>query len=135
MKLSEIETSVPIGRTLEGRPITVRDLLEAFATVSGTRLGTQEFDRALTEPSQLHARETIDNAARFSVLRALLKAAHENGPQQLEPQADVVALQSVSVSLESAHDGHQFTKIIIALNRSQEPEIGIGQALDNLNRH
>jgi hypothetical protein len=134
VKLSEIETSVPIGRTLEGRTITVRDLLDAFATVSGTRLGSQEFDRALTDPAQLHARGTIDNAARYSVLRALLKAAQEQGPRNFEPQAGSVSLQSVSVSQATAADGGQATTLTIELSGQPEPGLGIDQALDNLAR-
>jgi len=134
VKLSEIETSVPIGRTLEGRTITVRDLLEAFATVSGTRLGSQEFDRALTDPAQLHARGTIDNAARYSVLRALLKAAQEQGPRTFEPKAVGVGLQSISVSQAVAADGRQTTNLSIELSGEPEPGLGIDQALDTLAR-
>jgi hypothetical protein len=75
VKLSEIEATSAIGRTREGRTITVMDLLNAFAIATGTRIGSSEFDAALSDPAQLHAPEIITEAAHFRLLKVLLTEA------------------------------------------------------------
>ncbi len=75
VKLSHIEVTVPIGRTERGQTLTVMDLLRAFSVVTGTEIGSQEFDRALGDPSQLHAKEIIENSLRYRTLKALVSGA------------------------------------------------------------
>lgn len=79
MKLSEIEVGVPIGRTLQGHTITVIDVLRAFATVTGTRVGSLEFDQVLSDPAQLHATDMLGDAAHYRLLRTLLVEAEKPG--------------------------------------------------------
>ncbi|MCY1308658.1 hypothetical protein D9M70_586840 [compost metagenome] len=133
MKFSEIETTAAIGRTLEGRTITVRDLLQAFAIVSGTKLGSQEFDRALGDPAQMHARETLANSSRFNALRSLIQAASESGPVTFEPIPGEPKLRSVSVT-QNIEDGSRISAVTIEFSGPEQAQLGFEQALDNLTR-
>ena len=72
MRLNDIEMSIPVGRTSQGVTITVRDLLLVLSTVSGTRLGSQQFDQMLADPQQLHAPGLLDDAQRYGLLSSIL---------------------------------------------------------------
>jgi len=133
VKLSEIETSAAVGRTLEGRTITVRDLLQAFAIVSGTKMGSQDFDRALSEPAQMHARDTLANSSRFNVLRSFIQAANESGPVTFEIEPGEPALRTVSVS-HSFESGTRISAVTIEFTGPEQVQLGFEQALDNLSR-
>lgn len=75
MRLNDIEMSIAVGRTGTGKTITVRDLLTILATVSGARLGSQQFDQILADPQMIHAPDTICNARRYGLLEAILSEA------------------------------------------------------------
>jgi len=73
MRLNDIEMSMVIGRTPEGVTITVRDLIMALSTISGTTIGSAEFNEILSAPFTLHAPDTISNSRRYALLNAILE--------------------------------------------------------------
>lgn len=132
MKLSHIEVTVPIGRTERGQTITVMDLLKAFSVATGTEIGSQEFDRALGNPSQLHAKETIENAGRYRTVRALAQGALEGGPVRFDAEGDAV-LHSLSAEARQVAPGQWIKTITIELQTGLEKNLGLDQALDAFN--
>lgn len=132
MKLSHIEVTVPIGRTERGQTLTVMDLLKAFSIATGTEIGSQEFDRALGDPSQLHAKETIDNGSRYRTLRALAQGALESGPVTFDAEGDAF-LRSLSAESRQVAPGQWVKCITIELQTGLEKNLGLDQALDAFN--
>ena len=131
MKLSEIEVTVPVGRTERGKTITVKDLLNAFAVVSGTRLGSQEFDRALGSPMQMHAPETMDNAARYRTLRAVLERSCASGPQEFRVEHHV-GFSHVSAEESSPVESAGLVHVRLEFERPEGAGLGLDEALDKL---
>ncbi len=132
MKLSSIEVTVPIGRTERGQTLTVMDLLKAFSVATGTEIGSQEFDRALGNPSQLHAKETIDNASRYRTLRALAQRALENGPVAIDAEGEAF-LRTLSAEERQIAPGQWVKCITIELQTGLEKNLGLDLALDAFN--
>jgi hypothetical protein len=132
VKLSHIEVTVPIGRTERGQTLTVMDLLKAFSVATGTEIGSQDFDRALSDPSQLHAKETIENAGRYRTLRGLAQNALESGAARFDCD-DAVSLQSVSVEARQVAPGEWVKCITIELKNDLEEDLGLDQALSAIN--
>lgn len=132
MKLSHIEVTVPIGRTERGQTLTVMDLLKAFSVATGTEIGSQEFDRALGNPSQLHAKETIENSGRYRILRALSQGALLHGPSRFGGEGEAF-LRSISAEARQVAPGEWIKSITIELQSGLEQDLGLDQALDAFN--
>lgn len=132
MKLSHIEVTVPIGRTERGQTITVMDLLKAFSIATGTEIGSMEFDRALEDPSQLHARETIENASRFRSLRALAQRAFESGPISLGRSGECT-LQTITADAQQIGAERNRIQILIQLENGLDDGLGLDKAIDAFN--
>ena len=88
MRLNDIEMTIPVGRTSQGVTITVRDILVVLSTVSGTRLGSQQFDQVLADPQQLHAPGVLDDAQRYGLLSSILDGTVEP-PERLSIQSSL----------------------------------------------
>lgn len=132
MKLSHIEVTVPIGRTERGQTLTVMDLLRAFSVVTGAEIGSLEFDRSLDNPEQLHAKETIENAARFRALRAIAQRSLENGPSTFSRDGDSV-LREVTTDSRQVKPGRQEVSIQIRIETGLNDSHGLEAALDAFN--
>lgn len=132
MKLSHIEVTVPIGRTERGQTITVMDLLKAFSIATGTEIGSMEFDRALENPSQLHAKGIIDNAARFRSLRALAQRAFESGPIAFSQPGDCM-LRSIAAEARQVGSDRSQVSIQIQLDNNLDDGLGLDKAIDAFN--
>lgn len=132
MKLSHIEVTVPIGRTERGQTLTVMDLLKAFATATGTEIGSLDFDRALDNPSQLHAKETIENAGRFRTLRALAQNSLQSGPVTFSQGGESV-LRSVAAEGRQISPERRQVSIQVQLETGLNDGLGLDAALDAIN--
>lgn len=128
MKLSEIEVGVPIGRTLQGHTITVMDLLRAFATVTGTRVGSIEFDQALSDPAQLHATDMLGDAAHYRLLRTLLIEADKPGFTLPEQQP----LQSLTIERDVGEQGLLRLSVTLTAEPGVSTVEAVNAALDQL---
>lgn len=91
MRLSDIEMSVPIGRTSTGSIVTVRDIMAVLATVSGTALGSRQFDEILSEPYTLHAPDTLSSSVRYGALSAMLEGVADH-PDWLEIERETIRI-------------------------------------------
>ena len=107
MRLNDIEMTIPVGRTSQGVTITVRDILMVLSTVSGTRLGSQQFDQVLGDPQQLHAPGVLDNAQRYGLLSSILDGTVEP-PERISFQSSLpdgdTASGRVFISVTSKND-------------------------------
>lgn len=133
MKLSHIEVTVPIGRTERGQTLTVMDLLRAFSVVTGTEIGSQEFDRALGDPSQLHAKEIIENSLRYRTLKALALGALTNGARDF-PCEEPVAVTRISAESRQTSATSRAIDITISLVAGlDDGDLALDRALDAYN--
>ncbi len=88
MQLNDIEMSIAVGRTAQGKTISVGDIMKVLAKVSGTGLGSQQFDQILADPQQLHAPDMLTNARRYALLCSLLDGRVQ-APAHLELEASL----------------------------------------------